>query len=231
MDATRDLLKSIPYFSGLSAAELESIGKYTFETTVQKGAIVLLEGETSDKLYFVVSGVMKIFKTSADGKEQIMQIVRPGEPVNEVPIFDGGANPVSAQAMTPVVVYSIKKSDLEVVFREHPQIARNIIKVLAERIRSLMALIEDLSFKPVVSRVAKILLEQVSDDSGLHLRLTQQEMAALAGTAREMVGRSLKTLEETQAIRLDRHRIVITNKQVLREMAGVSGSNLQNSGG
>jgi CRP/FNR family transcriptional regulator len=223
MDVKIEFLQSIPYYSGLSPAELESIRRFTFETAAQKGEVVLLEGETSEKLYFVVSGVMKIFKTSANGKEQILQIVRPGESVNEVPIFDGGVNPVSAQAMTPVVLYSIKRSDLETAFREHPQIARNVIKVLAGRIRRLMALIEDLSFKPVVSRVAKILLEQVADETGPRPRLTQQEMAALAGTAREMVGRSLKTLEESQAIRLDRHRIIITNKQVLQETAGVSG--------
>ena len=89
MDVKIEFLQSIPYYSGLSPAELESIRRFTFETAAQKGEVVLLEGETSEKLYFVVSGVMKIFKTSANGKEQILQIVRPGESVNEVPIFDG----------------------------------------------------------------------------------------------------------------------------------------------
>lgn len=222
MDVQLEFLKSIPYYAGLNTTELDAIRKSIFETTAQKGEIILLEGELSDKLHFVVSGAVKVFKTSPEGKEQILNIVRPGEPINEVPVFDGGPNPASAQAMTPVVLYGIRRADLETAFREHPQIARNVLKVLANRLRHLVALIEDLSFKPVVSRVAKILLEETTDESAPRPRLTQQEMAAMAGTAREMVGRSLKALAESQAIRLDRHRIVITNKQALRQMAGIS---------
>lgn len=222
MDVQLEFLKSIPYYAGLNTTELDAIRKSIFETTAQKGEIILLEGELSDKLHFVVSGAVKVFKTSPEGKEQILNIVRPGEPINEVPVFDGGPNPASAQAMTPVVLYGIRRADLETAFREHPQIARNVLKVLANRLRHLVALIEDLSFKPVVSRVAKILLEETADESAPRPRLTQQEMAAMAGTAREMVGRSLKALAESQAIRLDRHRIVITNKQALRQMAGIS---------
>ena len=86
-----------------------------------------------------------------------------------------------------------------------------------------MSLVEDLSFKHVIGRVAKILLQYAGDGTGRQPRLTQQEMAAMAGTAREMVGRSLKTLEEDGVIRLDRHRIVITDNEALREMAGVTG--------
>jgi len=85
-----------------------------------------------------------------------------------------------------------------------------------------MSLVEDLSFKHVIDRLAKILLEYAGDGTGSRPRLTQQEMAAMAGTAREMIGRSLKTLEADGIIRLDRHRIVITDSEALKELAGVS---------
>jgi CRP/FNR family transcriptional regulator len=94
-----------------------------------------------------------------------------------------------------------------------------MIRVLAARVRHLVSLVEDLSFKRVIGRVAKILLEHAGDGiSGPRPRLTQQEMAAMAGTAREVIGRSLKALEEEGAIRLDRQRIIITNKQALKEV-------------
>jgi CRP-like cAMP-binding protein len=217
-----EFLKSILYFSALGIAELESISKLVFEKTVNRAEMVLLEGESAANLYFVASGVVKVFKTSAEGKEQILSIVRPGESFNDVPVFDGGPNTVSAQAMGPVLLYGIKKNDIEAILRNHPQIALNIIKVLAGRVRHLVSLVEDLSFKHVIGRVAKILLKYVGGEMGQGPRLTQQEMAAMAGTAREVVGRSLKALEEEGAIKLDRHRIIITDKEALQKIIEVS---------
>ena len=109
--------------------------------------------------------------------------------------------------MTPVVLYRIEKSDLEVILRTYPQVVLNIIEVLSQRVQYLVSLVEDLSFRHVTSRVAKILLENVGGGNGPGLRLTQQEMAAMAGTAREVVGRSLKALEEEGAITMDLHHI------------------------
>ena len=217
-----EFLKSTSYFAGLSPAELDSVRKFIFEETAERGEIILLEGASAEALYFVVSGVVKVFKTSADGKEQIFYLVRPGESFNDAPVFSGGPNLTSAEAMGPVVLYGIKKSDLERILRDHPQVVMDIIQVLDQRVQHLVSLVEDLSFKRVDSRVAKILLEHAGDGAGQNPRLTQQEMAAMAGTAREMVGRSLKTLEEDGAIRLERHRIVIIDKEALREMAGVT---------
>jgi CRP/FNR family transcriptional regulator len=217
-----EFLKSILYFSDLGLAELESIRKLVFEKTADRAEMVLLEGESPDNLYFVASGAVKVFKTSAEGKEQILSIVRPGESFNDVPIFDGGPNLASARTMGPVLLYGIKKNDMEAILRDHPQIALNVIKVLARRVRHLVSLVEDLSFRHVISRVAKILLEHIGGEMGRGPRLTQQEMAAMAGTAREVVGRSLKALEEEGAIKLDRHRIVITDKEALQKIMEVS---------
>lgn len=214
-----ELLKSIPYFSGLSPAELDSIKEFIFERAAGSGDLILLEGEPADAMYFVASGVVKTFKTSADGKEQILSFVRPGEPFNDVPVFDGGPNPASVQAMGPVVLYGIRNSDLEAILRDHPQVSLNVTHVLSQQIRHLVSLVEDLSFRHVIARVAKILLEYASDGTGPKPKLTQQEMAAMAGTAREMVGRSLKSLEDEGAIRLGRQRIVITDKKALQEIA------------
>ena len=217
-----NFLKGIPYFAGLNATELESIRKLVVAKTADRGEIIILEGENATALQLVVSGVLKAFKTSAEGKEQILSIIRPGESFNDVPVFDNNPSPVSIQTMGPVVLYEIRKNDLETILNEHPQIARNVINVLAGRIRNLVSLVEDLSFRNVIGRVAKILLENAGDGAGTGARLTQQEMAAMAGTAREVVGRSLKALEDNGAIKLDRHRIIIHNKEALKNMVGAS---------
>ncbi len=219
MSITIDTLKAIPYFLNLDAGVLEKIRRVIFERKVSRGEMILFEGEPAKDLYFVASGAVKIFKTSTEGKEQILNIVRPGESFNDISIFDDGPNPAGAQAMGPVELYGIGKQEMDDILRQHPQMALNIIKTMARRVRQLVALVEDLSFRRVLSRVARILLEYGSDKTVPRTRLTQQDIAAMAGTAREVVGRSLKNLEENGTIRMESHRVIITDHEALKQLA------------
>lgn len=222
MSVQDEFIKSVPYFAGLGQAGLDSVRKHIFEKKADRGENLIFEGDPAETLYFVVAGVVKVFKTSSDGKEQILQIIRPGESFNDVPVLSGGTSLASAEAMGPVVLNTIKKSDLEIILREHPPVALNVVEVLSQRVQQLVSLIEDLSFRNVTGRVAKVLLEYAGNGIGERPRLTQQEIAAMIGTAREMVGRSLKNLEEGGNIRMDRHRIIITDLKSLKEIAGVT---------
>jgi CRP-like cAMP-binding protein len=218
-----DLIKDNPYFIGLKTEELDYIRKLMSEKSLDRGETIALDGEPAKALYFVISGAVKVFKISVDGKEQILDIIRPGQSFNDVPIFDNGLTPVSAQAMSQVLLYELDKNAVDTIIHKYPIVASNVITVLAKRVRILVALVEDLSFRTVLGRVAKILLDNAADGKSPGPRLTQQEMAAMAGTAREVVGRSLKTMEEEGVIKMDRHRIVIKNRDSLREMAGSVG--------
>ena len=120
--------------------------------------------------------------------------------------------------MGSVVLYGVRKRELKITLKHHPQVALNIIKILAERVRQFMSLVEDLSFRHVINRVAKILLKHAGDGTDPMPRLTQQVMADMAGTAREVVARSLKALEQEGVIRLEHNRIAITNKGDLKQM-------------
>lgn len=212
-----DLLNSSHFFSGISSDELEVISKVFFEKNYDQGALIVLEGEKAEALYFIAHGVVKVFKTSTDGKEQILAIFHPQETFNEVPVFDGDVNPASVQALTSVTLYGIRKDDIWSILRSHPQVTINIIKVMTGRLRHLITLVEDLSFRHVIGRVARILLDYAGDGLSQGTRLTQREMAAMAGTAREVVSRSLRTLEDEGLIKMDRHRIIIRNKEALNE--------------
>jgi len=222
-----DLLRGIPYFAGLSDADLEAVRLRMFEQSVERGDMILMEEDPSEAVYFVVSGAVKVFKTSIEGKEQILCLLRTGESFNDVPILDGGPNLASAVAITPVVLYGMTRTDVEELLRENPRVAMNVIRVLSKKVRHFVSMVEDLSFRDVTSRVAKLLLDYATDHGGPEEgverpKLTQQEMAAMVGTAREVVGRSLKVLEEEGAIRMDRHRIVVTNRKALQQMGGVT---------
>ena len=222
MATNREFLESIPYFSGLNGAELDSIGQFFSERKVERGEIIQLEGEAVGELFFVASGAIKVFKTSAEGKEQILSIIRPGEAFNDIAIFDGEPSPASVQAMTPVTLYGIGRSELHTLLREYPRLSLNTTRVLAERTRQLISLVEDLSFRHVIGRVARVLLENAGNGTAPGARLTQQEMAAMVGSVREVVARSLKALEAEGAIRLERHRIRIMDKKALEAMVEAS---------
>ncbi len=228
MTVSIELLQSLSYFSGLTTPELEPIRQLVFEKSAQRDDLILLEGQPAQALYFVVAGVVKMFKSSAQGKEQVVGLIRPGESFNDVPIFDGRPNPASAMALGPVDLYGISKDGIDSILRQHPKVAADVVAILAGKLRELMSLVEDLSFRHVTARLARLLLEYVEDrgkpglgEAGIKQRLTQQEMAAMIGTAREVVGRSLKALEEEGAIRMERHRIVIRDREALKEIIGV----------
>lgn len=218
MTTKLEFLKASPFFDGFTPVKLEAISRYVFEKKLARGEMALNEGADSSALFFVAEGVVKLFKTSAEGKEQILSLMRPGKSFNDVPMFDRGPAPVNAQALGAVTLYGIQRDDLDIILKQYPEMALNVIKVLARRIRYLISLVEDLSFRSVISRVAKILLENLGESTSPAPRLTQRDMAAMAGTAREVVSRSLRYLEDEKFIEMRRHQIVIKNKKGLEEL-------------
>ena len=123
-------------------------------------------------------------------------------------------------AMTPVHLYALRKEDLKTILEQFPSIYINILKALAYRIRRDSNLVEELSSTQVMGRLAKLLMGQYAgEEATVGLWLTQQDIASMIGTAREVVNRSLKVMEEKGAIRLGRHRIIVLKKDILSEMA------------
>ena len=215
-------LKAIPYFQDLDARALERIRASVFELRLERGQILFMEGESAQAMYVVRSGQVKIFKVSPDGREQVLRIAAAGDCFNEVPIFDEGPNPANAEAVDPAILWGIRRTDMRRLVEEHPAIAVGFLKAFAGKLRYFTRKVEDLSFRSVTSRVAKFLLEIAEDDGkgGLCLKhqFTQQEMAAVVGTAREMIGRAFRVLEKEGAIKLDRHRVVIVSRAALARM-------------
>lgn len=223
MPITLDNINKLRYFTGVAADNLSGITQLFTQKTYVKGQTIVTEGDLSENLHFVLAGVVKVFKTSSEGKEQIVKIIRPGESFNDVSVFSAGPSPYSAQALgTTTIILWIHKTNLMPYLERNVKIAQNALEVVAEQERILLNLVEDLSFKNVVGRVAKILVQSSESESEDVHKLTQYEMAAIAGTAREVVGRSLKSLEDMGAIRLERHRIVITDKAYLNQLAGLN---------
>ena len=213
-----DALRSINLFSSLSDDLLVQVQKRMRARQVERGEILFLEGESGERMYYIQSGLIKVFKTSPDGKEQVLRLFRAGDTFNEVPMFDRGPNPASAMAMEEGVVYALYRADIQHLLDTYPALAASVIQVLASRLRHLVGLVEDLSFRHVKSRIARVLLTYNTEPApeSPH-RLTQQELAAIVGTAREVVGRALKALELEGALQLDQGHITILNRELLEQ--------------
>jgi len=216
-----EMLRQIPLFATLSAEDLAQVAAMTVVRHYDRGDLILLEGDLGGALHYVRSGLVKVFKTSVGGKEQVLRMIASGHTFNDVPALDGGPNPASAAAMEPSVVYVIGRAELRHLIITRPEVAEAVVQTLASALRHLVALVEDLSLRHVTARVAKILLDQeASSHEEQHVyHLTQQEMAALAGSAREVVGRALKELETAGAIVMRQGRAVVLSSERLRLLA------------
>ena len=223
MTATEDILRRTPYFAGVGQAQLDAVARAVVERSYGRGDYVFLEGESCQGLYVVKSGRVRIYKISPEGREQVLLVAGPGDTFNEVPVFDGGPNPASVEALEPTVLLLLPRGALLAMVETQPQIGRAFMRTFAVRLRQLVGLVEELSFKTVTGRVARILLEQLPASAGegggqSPRRLTQREIAAMAGTAREVAGRALKALEQQGAIRIERGRIIIIDRERLANL-------------
>ncbi len=213
-------IRGNPYFGSLRANEWVEVRDLLREKSLAPGEVLFLEGDPGHGIYFMKEGRVRVFKTSAEGKEQVLRIMGPGDSFNDVPAFDEGPNPASAQAMEPSVVCLLRTQDMIELMQRYPALALGVIRVFASRLRHLTTLVEDLSFRHVTSRLAKVLLMQVEEaGKGRSLHLTQQDLASMVGTAREVVVRSLRSMESQGILKRERHRLVVLDKEALWRLA------------
>jgi CRP-like cAMP-binding protein len=224
MTIQSEALRQIPMFAALNQQELAHVVRMAIVRHYERGDIILLEGDKGGALCYVHQGLVKVFKTSPEGREQVLRLIAAGHTFNDVPALDGGPNPASAAAMEPSTIYMIRRAELQQLIMSEPAVAVGAIQMLSQALRHLVELVEDLSLRHVTARVAKLLLAQCTSptEASRGHRLTQQEMAAIVGTAREVVGRALKELEVAGAIEVHQGHVTVVNQEYLRLISGLS---------
>lgn len=222
------LLKRLPYFAGLTEDRLSTIARDVRVRQYEAKEPVIVEGEACHGLYFVINGHVKVFKTSESGREQVLRIIGPGHTFNDVPVFDGGANPGNVATLEPSTIGLISKLRALSLAASEPGVAIAVIQVLATRLRALTVMVEDLALRGVTARIARLLLDAsrgrqplAEVDPGVRIELTQEHLAAMSGSVREVVHRALKLLEQEGAIAIGRRRIEVLEPAVLETWSGV----------
>lgn len=217
-----ETLKKVPIFSGLTDAELQFLAQRTVPRHYQQGEIVFSEGEPCSGLYVVDSGHIRIFKSSASGREQVLGIEGPGSSVAELPIFDGGSYPASVAAIRDATLLFVSKQDFQQLCLSHPQVALKVLRVVGARLRRLVGIIEELSFTTVRHRLASFLVRAAKQEgkrtpNGIEITLpaSNQELASQIGTVRELVSRNLSRFQAEGMIEIDGREVTLRDLKAL----------------
>jgi CRP/FNR family transcriptional regulator len=186
--------------------------------------MVFWQDTPAEGFYVVVSGKVKVFKLSFEGREQILHLFGPGEPIGEVPVFAGETFPANAQTMEATELLFFPRSKLRDLLAQNPSLAMNMLAVLSRRLREFTRLIEDLSLKELPSRLAAYLLHQSRTPSGdgcdvVTLDVTKGVLSKILGTSQETLSRVLKRMSEAGFIDVDRRDIRILDRSSLEALA------------
>ncbi len=221
-----EVLREAPLFSGLDDDAAEALSASMVENHVMRGDVLFREGDEGDRLYVVTEGKVKLGRTSADGRENLLAILGPGQMFGELSLFDPGPRSATVTAITDCTMQSLDHEELGRWLDGRPEVARALLVQLAVRLRKANDVVADLVFSDVPGRVAKALLDlssrfgRVSDD-GIHVHhdLTQEELAQLVGASRETVNKALADFASRGWLRLEARSVVLMDVERLKRRA------------
>jgi CRP/FNR family transcriptional regulator, cyclic AMP receptor protein len=216
-----DLLGRVPLFAELSRDELERIADVAIPRSFPKGVRVFHEGDTSDACYIVRDGDLRVTREHSDGRAIALATLGPGDFFGELAMLDGGTRSASVETITNCELLGVPASDIRRVISTHGDIAAKLIVAITRRLRETNERVARQSFQTVPSRVAGVLAqliaEEISPESpGITVRMTQADLAQLAGTSRESVSRFLATLERAGVVAVGRGRVTVLEPRRLR---------------
>ena len=221
-----EILSRAGIFQGVEPNAASALTSQLQPADFPRGHTVFAQGEPGDRLYIIISGKVKIGRRSPDGRDHLLTIMGPSDMFGELSIFDPGPRTSSATAVTEVRAYTMDRPALREWIGKRPEIAEQLLRVLARRLRRTNNMLADLIFTDVPGRVAKSLLQLArqfgSQESGL-LRvthdLTQEEIAQLVGASRETVNKALADFAHRGWLRLEGKSVLILEPERLARRA------------
>ena len=216
-DVKLDYLQNCRFCAGFAPAVLAELQRGVVIQKYSAGETILVEGDPCDGLFSLIDGSVKLFKLSPTGRELILTVFEKGMSFNEVPVFDGGRNPINVDALEDCTLLLIPRVVMTRTIQRHPEQGLAVIQRLAENLRNMLEMIGQLAFLQVPNRLARLLLRLPEDHS-----YTQEQLAARLGTVREVVSRALTELEDAGAIHCRRRQIEILDRAILESWANPS---------
>lgn len=226
-----EIVSAVPLFGGLPDNQLDEIRKIAVSKRFGKGEIIFSEGDPGNGFYVIAEGVVKIFKVSSEGKEQILHIFGIGEPFGEVPVFTCQPFPANAEAIAKSRLLFFPREDFVGLITANPALSLSMLAVLSMRLRQFTVQIENLSLKEVPGRLASYLLyladKQGKSDS-VRLDISKSQLASLLGTIPETLSRIFSKMTDMKLIEVDGRDIKMLDRPGLVNLAE-HGKNLTTS--
>jgi CRP/FNR family transcriptional regulator len=209
-------------FSGLPENQLQDILEIAIEKRIHRSENIFFEGEEANGFYLVAEGVVKVFKMSSDGKEQILHILGPGEPFGEVPVFSGQKFPANAEPIISGKFLFFPRDEFLQLVSRNPSLALNMIAVLSMRLRQFATQIENLSLKEVPGRLAGYLLylaQEQGNNNLVKLDISKGQLASLLGTIPETLSRIFTRMTKQDLIQVKDREIKLIDLIGLEHLA------------
>ena len=211
-------IAKIAFLEGLSPEEISKVRDITVERVYPKGTMVFSEGQESDGLFLIISGLIKVSKISKNGREKILAILGEGEIVGEMTVFGCHLRSATLHTLEATIVLVIKREDFRKILREIRDLAPRVVELLSNRLRYANRQIEELVFLNSRSRVICTLI-LLAQEGKLTLRLTHAELANLIGVSRETVTKVIAELKDCGLIQVARKEITIMDiERLYREV-------------
>lgn len=221
-----EVLARAGIFQGVQPSAVAALAKQLEPVSFSRGQVVFTEGEPGDTLFIITTGKVKIGRKTADGRESLITLMGPSDMFGELAIFDPGPRTSTVTALTDVQAVTMDRNALRSWIADEPEIAEQLLRVLARRLRRTNDNLSDLIFTDVPGRVAKQLLhlaQRFGTREGNSLRvnheLTQEEIAQLVGSSRETVNKALADFAQRGWIRVQGKSILIDNAELLARRA------------
>ncbi|MGA1869823.1 MAG: Crp/Fnr family transcriptional regulator [bacterium] len=215
-----DYLSDIPLFNGLHREHLKNLSSILIKKTFKPGEVIFLEKSESIGFYIIVSGRVKIYKLSSDGKEQILQFFNSGNPIGEVSVFTGEPFPANAEAVEPSTLLFCPRYSFISLIKNDPTLSLNMLGILSQRLQKFAGLIEDLSLKEVSGRLAAYLLYRSKNKNHINLDVSKSQLASMIGTIPETLSRILRKMTKHALIKTGSTRLIeILDRKGLQELA------------
>ena len=217
-------LRQVVHFRHLPTSDLEHIISGGHVRRVTTDETLFAEGGDSAGLFVLLSGRIHLFKLSPEGQQSILAEIEPVIMFNEVPALDAGPNAVTARSVEASVIWHCKSDAFKAMLMEYPTMALGLLRVLARRNRFLVEQFEDLSFRSVLARSAKLLLElsDYGDQRIDRLQHPNTELAARVSTVPEAFSRALRTFKDNHYIEATRIELSILQPDALADLAQIS---------
>jgi len=217
-----DQIGGIELFSDLLPEQRHALARIALRRRYDRGAAIFSEGDEARGFYVILSGAVRIYKLSPEGKEQILHIFEDGDPFGEVAVFSGTSFPAYADAVKESSLLFFPRDAFISLIRQDPDLSLAMLAVLSRRLRIFAGIIEDLSLKEVPGRLAVHVLSLSEKNGGrdeVELTMSKGQLASLLGTIPETLSRIFSRMQKGGLLRSEGTRVVILDRPRLIRIA------------